>query len=107
MEQVKQQPPEQTEVIGDDLRRLVMMALAKAPANRPRSASAVARILVAIQRGVEPRFTTGAIPVSRVEDHDWTGSHRTLPFASVLAGFTDAADGLDSTDELPCNTRLA
>ena len=73
MAQVKQQPPELSEAITEDLRRLVMMMLAKAPANRPRSASAVARILEAIQRGVEPRFTTGAIPVSRVEDHDWTG----------------------------------
>src|SRR5690625_7456720 len=82
MEQVKQQPPEQTEVIGANLRRLVMMALAKAPANRPRSASAVARVLEAIQRGGEPRFTTGAIPVSRVEDHDWTGENRTAPDAS-------------------------
>src|SRR5690625_6339968 len=90
MAQVKQQPPELPEVIGADLRRLVMMALAKAPANRPRSASAVARILEAIQRGVEPRFTTGAIPVSRVEDHDWTGENRTLPGSSVPAGSAEA-----------------
>ena len=79
MAQVKQQPPELPEAIGADLRRLVMMMLAKAPANRPRSASAVARILEAIQRGVEPRFTTGAIPVTRVEDHDWTGENRVRP----------------------------
>ena len=82
MAQVKQQPPELSEAITEDLRRLVMMMLAKAPANRPRSASAVARILEAIQRGVEPRFTTGAIPVSRVEDHDWTGENRIRPGGS-------------------------
>ncbi|MFC0675683.1 serine/threonine-protein kinase [Brachybacterium hainanense] len=77
MAQVKQQPPELPEDIDPGLRRLVAMTLAKAPANRPRSAAAVARILEAIQRGVEPRFTTGAIPVTRVEDHDWTGGHPT------------------------------
>ena len=82
MAQVKQQPPELPEAIGADLRRLVMMMLAKAPANRPRSAAAVARILEAIQRGVEPRFTTGAIPVTRVEDHDWTGENRVRPAGS-------------------------
>ena len=82
MAQVKQQPPELPEAIGADLRRLVMMMLAKAPANRPRSAAAVARILEAIQRGVEPRFTTGAIPVTRVEDHDWTGENRVQPAGS-------------------------
>ncbi|WP_164740362.1 serine/threonine-protein kinase [Brachybacterium saurashtrense] len=76
MAQVKQQPPELPAAIGEDLRRLVMMMLAKAPANRPRSAAAVSRILEAIQRGVEPRFTTGAIPVTKVEDHDWTGENR-------------------------------
>ncbi|WP_193106888.1 serine/threonine-protein kinase [Brachybacterium sp. FME24] len=75
MAQVKQQPPELADTITADLRRLVMMTLAKAPANRPRSAAAVSRILEAIQRGVEPRFTTGAIPVTRVEDHDWTGEN--------------------------------
>lgn len=79
MAQVKQQPPELPEVIAADLRRLVLMMLAKAPANRPRSAAAVARILEAIQRGVEPRFSTGAIPVTRVEDHDWTGENRVRP----------------------------
>ncbi|PZP17821.1 MAG: serine/threonine protein kinase [Brachybacterium faecium] len=62
MAQVKQQPPELPSHIHPDLQRLVMMSLAKAPANRPRSAAAVARILEAIQRGAEPRFTTGAIP---------------------------------------------
>ncbi|MEE1617932.1 serine/threonine-protein kinase [Brachybacterium sp. J153] len=75
MAQVKQQPKELPDTVGADLRKLVMMSLAKAPANRPRSAAAVARILEAIQRGVEPRFTTGAIPVTRVEDHDWTGEN--------------------------------
>jgi eukaryotic-like serine/threonine-protein kinase len=79
MAQVKQQPPELPEAINADLRRLVMMMLAKAPANRPRSAAAVSRILEAVQRGVEPRFSTGAIPVSRVEDHDWTGENRVRP----------------------------
>lgn len=62
MAQVKQQPPELPSHIHPDLQRLVMMSLAKAPANRPRSAAAVARILEAVQRGAEPRFTTGAIP---------------------------------------------
>lgn len=60
MAQVKQAPPELPEAIDPDLRRLVMMTLAKAPANRPRSAAAVARILEAIQRGETPRFTTSA-----------------------------------------------
>lgn len=62
MAQVKQQPPELPSHIHPDLQRLVMMTLAKAPANRPRSAAAVARILEAVQRGAVPRFTTGAIP---------------------------------------------
>ncbi|HEX7349418.1 serine/threonine-protein kinase [Brachybacterium sp.] len=79
MAQVKQQPPELPEAISVDLRRLVMMMLAKAPANRPRSAAAVSRILEAIQRGVEPRFSTGAIPVTKVADHDWTGENRVRP----------------------------
>ncbi|WP_422115638.1 serine/threonine-protein kinase [Brachybacterium sp. UNK5269] len=83
MAQVKQQPPELPETITGDLRRLVMMMLAKAPANRPRSAAAVARILEAIQRGIPPRFTTGAIPVTRVEDHDWTGENRVRPGGSA------------------------
>ena len=81
MAQVKQQPPELPEVINADLRHLVMMILAKAPANRPRSAAAVSRILEAIQRGVEPHFTTGAIPVTNVDDHDWTGRARCAPRA--------------------------
>ncbi|UEJ82076.1 serine/threonine protein kinase [Brachybacterium halotolerans subsp. kimchii] len=62
MAQVKKQPPALPESVSPDLRHLVMMLLAKAPANRPRSAAAVARILESIQRGEEPRFTTGAIP---------------------------------------------
>ena len=86
MAQVKQQPPELSEEINADLRRLVMMMLAKAPANRPRSAAAVSRILEAIQRGVEPRFTTGAIPMTRVEDHDWTGENRIRPGGTGGAG---------------------
>ena len=86
MAQVKQQPPELPEMIAADLRRLVLMMLAKAPANRPRSAAAVARILEAIQRGVEPRFTTGAIPVTRVEDHDWTGENRVRRGGSGTTG---------------------
>ncbi|WP_033194802.1 serine/threonine-protein kinase [Brachybacterium squillarum] len=95
MAQVKQQPPKLPESINPDLRQLVMMALAKAPANRPRSAAAVARILEAIQRGVEPRFTTGAIPVTRVEDHDWTGetaAGSAARSASASSG-TSAASG--------------
>jgi serine/threonine protein kinase len=92
MAQVKQQPPELPEAISPDLRRLVMMMLAKAPANRPRSASAVARILEAIQRGVEPRFSTGAIPVTRVEDHDWTGENRVRP----RGGSDDAGSASDA-----------
>src|SRR5699024_4761960 len=105
MAQVKRQPPELPEVIGADLRRLVMMALAKAPANRPRSASAVARILEAIQRGVEPRFTTGAIPVSRVEGHDWTGESRTLPGSSVPAGSADAGADPGSAEDTDQRSR--
>jgi serine/threonine-protein kinase len=62
MAQVKKQPPPLREEINPDLRQLVMMSLAKAPANRPRSAAAVARILESISRGEEPRFTTGAVP---------------------------------------------
>ncbi|MGP5085472.1 serine/threonine-protein kinase [Brachybacterium tyrofermentans] len=83
MAQVKQQPPALPEAINADLRHLVMMTLAKAPANRPRSAAAVSRILEAIQRGVEPHFTTGAIPVTRVEDHDWTGENAVRPAGST------------------------
>lgn len=83
MAQVKQQPPRLPEAINADLRHLVMMTLAKAPANRPRSAAAVSRILEAIQRGVEPHFTTGAIPVTRVEDHDWTGENAVRPAGST------------------------
>ncbi|MGP9695236.1 serine/threonine-protein kinase [Brachybacterium sp. AOP25-B2-12] len=62
MAQVKQPAPELPATVNPDLRTLVAMALAKAPANRPRSAAAVARILEAIQRGETPHFTTGAIP---------------------------------------------
>ncbi|UYG17898.1 protein kinase [Brachybacterium huguangmaarense] len=65
MAQVKQPAPELPASIDPDLRQLVSMTLAKAPANRPRSASAVARILESIQRGEHPRFTTGAIPSVR------------------------------------------
>ena len=93
MAQVKQQPPELAEAINEDLRRLVMMMLAKAPANRPRSASAVARILEAIQRGVEPSFTTGAIPVTRVEDHDWTGENRVRPRERSASSGSSAPQG--------------
>ncbi|MDO5645816.1 MAG: serine/threonine-protein kinase [Dermabacter sp.] len=62
MAQVKEEPPPLPESISEDLRRLIMMMLAKAPANRPRSASVVARVLDAIERGEEPRFGTGSIP---------------------------------------------
>ncbi|ANP28495.1 serine/threonine protein kinase [Dermabacter vaginalis] len=61
MAQVKEAPPELPERINADLRRLVMMMLAKAPANRPRSAAVVARILDSIERGEEPRFGTSAV----------------------------------------------
>src|SRR5699024_11823482 len=61
MAQVKQQPPELPEGIGAGLRRLVMMAVAKAPANRPRSAAAVARIVDAIQRGVRSEEHTSEL----------------------------------------------
>ena len=91
MAQVKKQPPELPTAINDDLRHLVMMCLAKAPANRPRSAAAVARILEAIQRGEEPRFTTGAIPVTRVEDHDWTGENPTGAAARGTDGSAPSA----------------
>ena len=73
MAQVKQQPPELPSHIHPDLQRLVMMSLAKAPANRPRSAAAVARILEAIQRGAEPRFTTGAVPAVTGEQRAGAG----------------------------------
>src|SRR5699024_6734553 len=105
MAQVKQQPPELPETITPDLVRLVMMTLAKAPANRPRSAAAVARILEAIQRGVEPRFTTGAIPVTRVEDHDWTGENHVAeagdpsgPPSSTGTGGSASARSADTGD---------
>ncbi|KDS93790.1 serine/threonine-protein kinase [Dermabacter hominis] len=61
MAQVKEAPPELPERINADLRRLVMMMLAKAPANRPRSAAVVARILDSIERGEEPRFGTSSV----------------------------------------------
>ncbi|MGO1227939.1 protein kinase domain-containing protein [Brachybacterium sp.] len=111
MAQVKQQPPELPEVIAADLRRLVLMMLAKAPANRPRSAAAVARILEAIQRGVEPRFTTGAIPVTRVEDHDWTGENRVRRggsgTASGGAGSDSASAGSPATGSQPTGSPSA
>lgn len=69
MAQVKQPPPELPGTVDADLRQLVAMTLSKAPANRPRSAAAVARILEAIQRGEHPRFTTGAVAsTSRAAD---------------------------------------
>lgn len=61
MAQVKQQPPELPDWVSEETRRLVMMMLAKAPANRPRSASAVTRILDEIERGEQPRFSAGAV----------------------------------------------
>ncbi|MCT1807842.1 serine/threonine-protein kinase [Dermabacter hominis] len=64
MAQVKEAPPELPERINPDLRRLVMMMLAKAPANRPRSAAVVARILDSIERGEEPRFGTSSVRAS-------------------------------------------
>lgn len=86
MAQVKQQPPELPSHIHPDLQRLVMMSLAKAPANRPRSAAAVARILEAIQRGAEPRFTTGAIP-------SITGEQRTGAGTAGSSGSDPGAPG--------------
>lgn len=69
MAQVKQSAPELPGTVDPDLRQLVAMTLSKAPANRPRSAAAVARILEAIQRGEHPRFTTGAVAsTSRAAD---------------------------------------
>ena len=64
MAQVKQQPPDLPDHIDSHVRKLVMTMLAKAPANRPRSAAVVARIVDAIQRGEEPKFGTGAIPTA-------------------------------------------
>ncbi|CAM3984180.1 protein kinase domain-containing protein [Helcobacillus massiliensis] len=61
MAQVKQPPPELPSTISEDMRTLVMMMLAKAPANRPRSASAVARILDELERGEQPRFAAGPV----------------------------------------------
>ncbi len=105
MAQVKKQPPELPAAINEDLRRLVMMTLAKAPANRPRSAAAVARILEAIQRGVQPNFSTGQIPLSRVDDHDWSGGAS----ASANDGATSAssASSAGRTGPSPTGTRTA
>lgn len=58
MAQVKETPPKLPENINPALSKLVMMMLAKAPANRPRSAAAVARILGQIQHGEAPDFET-------------------------------------------------
>ncbi|MDN5686479.1 MAG: serine/threonine protein kinase [Brachybacterium sp.] len=108
MAQVKQQPPELPESLTADLRQLVMMTLAKAPANRPRSAAAVARILEAIQRGVEPRFTTGAIPLTRVEDHDWTGENAVRPGGSGgSAGSSGSTGGNERPGASPTGTGTA
>lgn len=108
MAQVKQQPPELPADIHPDLRRLVMMALAKAPANRPRSASAVARILESIQRGETPRFTTGSIPTTRVDDHDWSGGERASSGSADHSG--DGARGSSGSltkGASPTGTRTA
>ena len=115
MAQVKQQPPELPESIDSDLRRLVMMTLAKAPANRPRSAAAVARIVEAIQRGEAPRFTTGQVPTTRVDDHDWGGADRVASSADRPAPSTSAGSasrGADAGKDLrpgasPTGTRTA
>ncbi|ATG53859.1 serine/threonine protein kinase [Brachybacterium ginsengisoli] len=101
MAQVKQQPPALPEAINADLRRLVMMMLAKAPANRPRSAAAVSRILEAVQRGVEPRFSTGAIPLTKVADHDWTGENRVQPGADRRSDEGRGAAGSSPAERRP------
>ncbi|WP_084252812.1 serine/threonine-protein kinase [Devriesea agamarum] len=68
MAQVKQKVPPLPDKVDPDLRTLVEMCLAKAPANRPRSAASVARVLESIRRGETPRFTTGSLPVSSPRD---------------------------------------
>ncbi|PWH07600.1 serine/threonine protein kinase [Brachybacterium endophyticum] len=100
MAQVKKQPPALPESVGEDLRRLVMMLLAKAPANRPRSAAAVARILESIQRGEEPRFTTGAIPAG-------TGSSSSGTSASSGSTGENRSSSSKRPSSSPVGTRTA
>lgn len=74
MAQVKQQPPALPDTVSPDLRQLVMMTLAKAPANRPRSAAAVARILESIQRGEEPQFATDPASTAAAQPSSYDGA---------------------------------
>ncbi|MGQ4569523.1 serine/threonine-protein kinase [Dermabacteraceae bacterium P9123] len=59
MAQVKKRVPPMPEDIDRELRKLVEMCLAKAPANRPRTAQAVAESLIAIEAGEEPDYGMG------------------------------------------------
>ncbi|MDO5661946.1 MAG: serine/threonine-protein kinase [Brachybacterium sp.] len=111
MAQVKQPPPELPETVNADLRHLVGMTLAKAPANRPRSAAAVARILEAISRGDTPRFTTGAIPTVGSGGRQTGGSEtwQSAPSGGspAASGSTDGAASPASPGASPTGTRTA
>ena len=93
MAQVKQQPPELPEHINADLRSLVMRTLAKAPANRPRSAAIVARALTAIERGEHP--DTGGVPThvspQRREEGQDSASSSPAPGTASPVGTRTAA----------------
>ncbi|MCS6712072.1 serine/threonine protein kinase [Brachybacterium sp. EF45031] len=104
MAQVKEPPPELPASVSPGLRRLVMMMLAKAPANRPRSAASAARILEALQRGEEPRFTTGAIPVVAAASGGSGGSADT---AGGSAGRWSSASPASPAAPSPTGTRTA
>lgn len=99
MAQVKEQPPALPAVINQDLVTLVMRTLAKAPANRPRSASMVAKALAAIERGETPDTSTGAIRV-----HSRSDSSAPSP-AATAGGTTQASSAPGMTS--PTGTRTA
>lgn len=94
MAQVKQQPPELPESIDPDLRRLVMATLAKAPANRPRSAAAVARVLEALQRGEEPGSAADAPAFG---DRERSGSDPVSAGSASAGSAAGASAGSPST----------
>ena len=100
MAQVKETPAPLPESINEDLRQLVMMALAKAPANRPRSAAAVSRILEAIQRGERPSFVTGAAVSPRPSEPSADRPAAT-DAAAPSAAVTEDASGPTRTAAMP------
>ena len=104
MAQVKETPPELPERINPDLRRLVMMILAKAPANRPRSAAVVARILDSIERGEEPRFGTSSVRATGGRS-DASASKRDGGHSSRK--ITSKANSRTATPSSPTGTRTA